>query len=347
VSATPIPLIRRLARAVASRSRRTATRAKVFWRTKRLHGPSRVHLEDDDCGLVTMVKDAEFFIEELLRHHSALGVRHILVIDNGSQDATSEIAARYPNVTILRNTLPVSKYEARIRADLARRVFKGGWLLFVDSDELFDPPGNGANALRRLCGYCNSRGFSAVVCQVLDMFSSLPLSATADIPFSQAIMIFNYYSLEFIEERELHDPSLEFAWFLQQSRCPNPKVRILFGGIRQQNFDEGKTCLTAQRLIRNLPEIGLYAHPHFSTYVTCADVTALIRHYKFTGDFIARETAQVQRNTWGHGEDKARMSKLIDKPDYVISCHNAKIFSGIEDLTENGFLVSSDVFERY
>lgn len=339
-------LLNRAVSAVRWRSRTAITRAKVFWHTEWLHGPTRVRLEDDDCGLVTMVKDAEFYIEELLRHHTALGVRHILVIDNGSQDATVKIAARYPDVTVLRNTLPPREFETRLRADLARRVYGGGWLLFVDSDELFDPPGTGPNALRRLCGYCNARGFSAVACQVLDMFSDRPISETSSMPYAEAIKCFDQYSLDDIENYRFKDSNLKFSWFLQQSHCPSPEVRILFGGIRQQHFGEA-CCLTAQRMVRNLPEIGLYAHPHFTTNVTCADVTALIRHYKFTGDIIARETAQLQRNTWGHGEDRARMSKLADNPDYVITCANARRFTGLEALVEEGFLVQSETFSTW
>ena len=339
-------LLNRAVNAVRRRSRTAMTRAKVLWHTERLHGAARVRLEEDDCGLVTMVKDAEFYIEELLRHHAALGVRHILVIDNGSQDATVEIAARHPDVTVLRNTLPPSEFESRLRADLARRVYSGGWLLFVDSDELFDPPGTGPNALRRLCGYCNARGFSAVVCQVLDMFSDRPLSATAGMPYADALRVFTKYSLDRIERYDFHDSAIHFSWFMQQSRCQSPEVRILFGGIRRQHFGEA-CCLTAQRLVRNLPEIGLYAHPHFSTNVTCADVTALIRHYKFTGDIIARETAQIRRNTWGHGQDRARMNKLVAAPDYVITCANARRFTGLEALVEEGFLVRSETFATW
>lgn len=157
-------LIGRAGASLRRRTREGIAGARVFLHTTRLHGPARVDLGPDDCGVVTMVKDAAYFIDELIRRHAALGVKHILVIDNGSQDATVEMAMRHPNVTVLRNTLPPRQFESRLRADLARRIYRGGWLLFVDSDELFTPPGDGPQALRRLCGYCNAHGFTAVVC---------------------------------------------------------------------------------------------------------------------------------------------------------------------------------------
>ena len=339
-------LLNRAVNAVRRRSRTAMTRAKVLWHTERLHGAARVRLEEDDCGLVTMVKDAEFYIEELLRHHAALGVRHILVIDNGSQDATVEIAARHPDVTVLRNTLPPRDFETHLRADLARRVYAGGWLLFVDADELFDPPGTGPDALRRLCAYCNARGFTAVAGQMLDMFSDRPLSETARMPYAEALGAFTLYSLDCIETRDFHDPGIDFAWHLRQSRCASPAVRILFGGIRKQHFGEA-CCLTKQPLVRNLPQVQPCVHPHCAGNVTCADVTALIRHYKFAGDIIARETAQIRRNTWDHGQDRARMSKLAHAPDYVITCANARRFTGLDALVDEGFLVRSEAFAAW
>lgn len=178
------------------------------------------------------------------------------------------------------------------------------------------------------------------------MFSNRPLSATARTPFAEALEVFTRYSLDCIEARDFHDPGIKFAWFLQQSRCASPDIRILFGGIRKQHFGED-CCLTTQRLVRNLTEVQLYAHPHCSGNVTSADVTALIRHYKFCGDIVARETEQLRRNVWGHGQDQARMSKLATDPDYVIDCANARTYGGVDALVEQGFLVRPEMFDAW
>lgn len=339
-------LINRFVAAILRRIRTLEKRIKVILHTDHLHGPRRVRMQDDECALVTMVKDAEYFIDDLLKYHTALGVRHILVVDNGSIDDTVKIASKYDHVTVLRNTLPARQFECRLRADLARKTFYGGWLLFVDSDELFTPPGSHPDALRSLCAYCNENGYTAVICQVLDMFSDKPLSETLDISYAQSLEIFDRYSLKSIKAYEYYDDSIPFSWYIQQGNCNHPDIKILFGGIRWDHFSEF-CCLTAQRLVRNARGIGIYEHPHFSTNVDCADVTALIRHYKFAGNIVSRETAQLAKSTWGHGQDACRMNKLANDPNYVIYCEDQLVFHRIEDLFEKNFLVSSQRFTEW
>lgn len=301
-------------------------------------------MEPDECGAVSLVKNAAYFLPEFLKYHLDLGVRHILIIDNGSSDDTVAIAQAHPSVTVVRNTLPVRRYENLLRSQLARRYFKGGWLLFLDSDEMFSPPTEGSGALRGLCRYANAHGYSAVVCQVLDMVSDLPLAQTADMPYAEALARFRRYSLTDIERFDYFDPSSGFAWFLAQNRCVSREVQVLFGGIRKRSFGEN-CCLTTHRLVRNLPEVGLYAHPHVSVNVDCADVTALIRHYKFCGDIVARETRQVSDAVWGHGQDRARMARLTEDPDFRFDLSDTHTFSSVGELYENGFLVRGKGFE--
>ena len=119
-------------------------------------------------------KNAEYFIEEFLRHHLALGVAHVVIVDNGSRDRTVDIARSFDRVSVVRNTLPAKQFECLLRARIARRMVRGGWLLFVDQDELFGFPYGEGRPIGNLIDYLNAQGFTAVVTQMLDMFSSRP-----------------------------------------------------------------------------------------------------------------------------------------------------------------------------
>ena len=316
-------------------------RARLRSRTRHLHGPRRVHLRDDDCAMVSMVRDAAYFIDELIRHHQALGVRHILLIDNGSEDDTVARAQKYDNVTILRNTLPVARYETLFRSVLPKRVFSGGWILFVDSDEMLTLPAAREGMLADLLRYCNRMGHTAVVAQMLDMISARPLAETRALSYRDSLDAFSYYSLQNIDRMPFDSTGIEIHWFLSHNTNTNPAVMIHHGGIRYTLFGEW-CCLTKQPLVRNLPGVILSAHPHCAQNVTYADLTILLRHYKLCGDLPGRDRRQVALGTWGHGEDRARVEKLDDDAGFVLDGPGRARFGGPGPLLDAGFLVRSD-----
>jgi hypothetical protein len=59
---------------------------------------------------------------------------------------------------------------------LVRRFSKGRWNLCVDIDEFFDLPFSTIATMNALLHYLNMKRYSAVIAQMLDLFSELPLS---------------------------------------------------------------------------------------------------------------------------------------------------------------------------
>lgn len=339
------PLLNRIGAAIRSRAVDRLDSARVFLRTRHVHGPRRIHLDDSACALVSMMKDAEYFIDDFILHHQRLGVRHVLVIDNGSTDATVARACAHDNVTVVRNTLPVRRYESRLRREIARRHIKGGWLLFMDSDELFELPSRHPRALDLALGHCNDANHTAVVCQCLDFFSGRSLLDTADLPYAAALEAFNLYSLKDIDRVGFHSDRHRFGYFTSRSTCRSGNINLHFGGIRQAMFAEN-CLLTAIRLVRNIDSAGIYVHPHFSVDVDIADFTALIRHYKFCGNVVAREAEQVAQGTWGHGEDRKRVAQFSRGAGLLIAASDQRPYDGPGSLVAEGFLVLSDGLQK-
>lgn len=312
--------------------------------SRHVSGPRRITLHDGEVALVCMLKNGSYYLDALLDHHRSIGVRNFLFIDNGSDDDTISRLSAHRDVTVISNKLPVAIYESSLRAQIARRVIRGGWFLFVDSDELVEMPNGEGRRISDYTGYCNDNGYDVVVGQVLDMFSAHPLSETVSWSYEESIKDFDRFSLRDIVEFDYHDEeNVAFSWFLKSNTVSNRDIRIKFGGIRREVF--GEYCaLTVHRLVKNDLRIGLYTHPHCSSNVRCADFTMLVRHFKFAGPYLARERQQLVDRTWQHGENQQRLAVIKDHA-FTITGKEERRYAGTSQLVIDGFLACSERFQ--
>ena len=336
--------ISKLTEKVSGRASAVLKKLNVAARTKHISGPKNIALKDDETVLVCLLKDAEYYIEHLVDHHRAIGVKHFLFIDNGSTDKTRTIFADAPDVTFYENTLPAKEYECLLRAQIARRVVSGGWFLFADSDELMMFSRGENRHISEFVRYCNTHNYEAVIGQVIDFFSPVSLEDSADWTYAQSTKAFDRYSVNNVSKFDYGDNAAGgYAWFLRDNTVSNDQIKFMFGGIRNEVF--GEFCgLTTHRMVRNAPHIELYSHSHCSGNVRVADFTFLIKHYKFAGKFLERERAQVQSATWDHGEGEKRLAFIQDQKDFVISGKQQHQFKNTEALISQEFLVCSDRF---
>ena len=308
--------------------------------TQVLHGPARVQLQINECAVVSMMKNAAYWVADFIRHHQALGVAHIVILDNGSTDQTVQIAQGFEGVTVLRNTLPAKQYECHLREAAAHKVLQGGWILFADSDEMAEMPGG----LRRLLDYCNAQGFTAVVSQMLDLYAPLPLSRTRGLDYAQARAVTDRYSLGALGRVPYFAPENALHWFLKDNRGAEG-VTMLTGGLRREIF--GEDCLLSKHsLVRNLPGAQLMTHPHTASGVVVADVSFVLKHYKLAGDFVARDQVSVAQATWDHAEDARRMG-TVGATDFQIAPAQSQVYAGPGQLVEQGFLVASQTYSAF
>ena len=322
-----------------------ATKILVRLATRHVFGPRSIKLAKDDVALICMFKNGSYYVAELIKHHRSIGVEHFLFIDNGSDDDTIQQLARFDNVTVVSNTLPVAKYEIALRSQIAKRVIKGGWFLFVDTDEMFDLINGENRSIKEFANYCNQKGFEVVIGQCLDLFSSVPLRETAKWSYGQSIKAFDLFSLGAIENFDYHDSNVEFSWFLRDNIVSNRSIKLKFGGIRRQLFNEN-CALSVHRMVRNYPRIKPYTHPHCSSNAKCADFTILLRHYKFAGPYYLREKKQILENVWDHDENKSRLKVIYDL-DFTFTGMEIQKFSTLRDLVDQEFLNCSDQYLKF
>lgn len=339
-------LVTRLRDGVLRRFYRLRAETAVRRAGRVVHGPGRVVLGQADCAVVSLMKDAAWFVGPFIRHHQALGAKHILIVDNGSSDDTVAIAAGFDNVTVIRNTLPAKSYECLLRAQTARRVFQGGWVLFVDSDELFEVPFAKGASLPRLTAYLNAQGYTAMAAQMLDLFSAHNYATTRAMDYDRTIAAFDQYTLGEIARAPYHDrQAIGFNWFVRENRC-EAAVQWLIGGLRHEVF--GEDCvLTKHSLVRNVKGVDLMVHPHCASGVVLADVTGVLRHYKLAGDYLDRDRRNILRGVWDHAEDARRVAVAGAGDEFTISAAKPRPWRGPDMLVAEGFLIASERYQRF
>lgn len=307
--------------------------------TRLLHGPEIVQLKDDQIALIIVGRNVSYFLDYHIRYHLALGVSHIVYVDNESSDDSVEIVRQFPNATIASCAADFRTHQNRIRRLANTRFLRGGWRLAIDPDELLDYPGSDRIDLPELARRMRARGHTALVSQMLDMVHDGPVSETTRINFAQAAHYFNRFSLKNISESPYDSTFLK--GFLNLNRVTNPDICFLFGGLRNAAFGEN-CCLTKHALFCMEKGVVPHPHPHVSTGVTCTDFSGLLRHYKFAGGILARERRLLAENRISHGEIRLRLARLEDEDTINLGRYAECQNPTIDGLLEKGFLKASD-----
>jgi hypothetical protein len=301
-------------------------------------GPTRFDLADDDVALICVGRNTAFYLPTFFEWHRGIGIEKFVYIDNGSSDGSVDIASRQSGTIVARCGASFKDYQGLIRLYATQMFVRGGWRLVVDADELFDYPGSRNFDFRDLLKELNALGKTAVVAQMLDM---IPNGGVADIQndtYDTAIASCAYYDVASIEKLDYFSEEIRFKRFLKKNLLSNSEIKFHFGGIRRSLFGED-CCLSKHPLFKPGPDVLVLPHPHVSTGLICADFTALLRHYKFTGDFVARERKLLSEGRIAHGETSLRMKTMANKPDLKFIQPTSLRYSTPEALLNEGFLV--------
>jgi hypothetical protein len=307
-------------------------------RVKHVHGPSAVPYGPDELLAITVVRNGALFIDSFLEHHQAIGIRHFVFLDNGSTDDTIERLCAREHVTVLETDAPYGKYENTMKRFLAERFSQGRWNLCVDIDELFDYPFSARLPLRQFLAYLDRRGFTAVVAQMLDMFSSLPLCEVRSAPGDRLKEQFPYYDTSAITASTYH-------W----ARLADPRVKTHRGGIRRAVF--GTTNgLTKAALVKMDGKVRPFIEWHQAAGALVADVSCVLLHFPFVATFVDKVQDAVRTGRYGAtttDEYVAYAAALEQDPRLSLMRPTARRFEGLEPLIAEGFLVVSDEYRDW
>jgi hypothetical protein len=300
-----------------------------------LSGARSVAADDDEFVVVCLVRNGAIYLQEFLRHYRELGAKHIVLLDNISSDGTPELAAGESDVTVLSTPAPYKSYKDIMKRWLVARFGRGNWVLCVDVDELFDYPFRGAVGTADLLRYLNRRGFTGVVAQMLDLF---PRGAITEVSNANWRTEHRCYNLSDVEKESYT------AFYNGSNETPAGDLELFRGGIRLSAFG-AKPLLTKHPLL--FPHRGLaYVNAHHVSGARVADLTAVLLHYKYAGDFVDYVKDIVESESfWNNSREyKQYLDAIEADPQLSLYSGAASEFSSVELLLEQGFLVASDSF---
>ncbi|WP_108484030.1 glycosyltransferase family 2 protein [Oceaniglobus ichthyenteri] len=321
--------------------------ARLKTSLKRVHGPAAFDLAADDVVVVTLIKNFSYYMDGYFEHYRNLGARHFVFIDNGSTDDTVERLKSHPDCVVLHSTLPMGIYEGEFRRHAAQTYARNHWVLFADSDEMFDFQGRDILGLSGLAQYMTAHSYTAMMAQMLDLFPRGSIQSYAHTPYETVLADFRYYDLSHIRRYDYTDyDSISFSYYMRTNTPATDQLEFMFGGVRHKVFGE-LCCLTKHPLVFIDDTVWPCPHPHTAAHVRVADVTGVVKHYKFTNDPFQRDMQTLRDGVLPHGEDKLRLETVRDHPDLSLYSDDAQPYTSAEALYGDGFLVSSPTFTQF
>jgi len=275
-----------------------------------------------------------------LKHHRDLGVDHLLIVDNGSDDGTAELLTAQPDVSVWRTeaSYKASRFGVDWLAWLQFKYAPGRWALTVDADELFVFPGSDTRSLRDLTTWLDQRKVPAMAALMLDMYPKERLSSAT-------------YEAG-------ADPTASLPWFdadgyawERQAKYQNISIR---GGPRKRMF-----FANAPDHAPHLHKVPLikWARPY--VYVSSTHIalprrlnagfdrrlnlpTGALLHTKFLPEVIEKSASEKTRaEHFTHPERYGDYyDRIVDDP--VLWTPDSVAYEGPDQLTDLGLMHAGD-----
>lgn len=323
---------------------RQVRRFVVGLNVEHVYGPQNIDYETNELVVLCLVRNGRPYVKSFIEHYFSLGVRHIVFLDNGSDDGTVRAIQDYDNVTVLSTDLPYRHYKYAMKQYLISRFGKERWSLYVDIDEFFDYPYSDVLSLEALLEYLNERSYTAVVAQMLDMFPEEPLASRPireDEPLERS---HRFYDLSDLNRMDYGKVRRNVSNVIS-----NEDIKGHSGGIRMTLFGV-RASLSKHPLVFFDGDIRpMDESSHRTNNARVADFSCVLFHYKFLDDFHEQTLRAVREKNYhlGSAEYKKYLEKLELDPNLPIKQETSRELKSVNDLLDEHFLViSKDYADR-
>ena len=309
-------------------------------------GDENIHYDIDEFVVLCLVKNGEHYIDQFIKHYKNLGARHIYFIDNYSSDDTVLKIKKYSNVSIYSTDLLFKDYECEIRNKIISLVSKDRWCLAVDIDEFFDYPYSDRISMKQFIRYLNKYKYTGVVANMLDMFSKKPFIHEKNKQDDDFVKTCCYYDISNIVK---HDYGLYEE--NKKNQFESKYIKIYKGGIRSKIFGNNSPFFLIKHPLMFIDEnIIPFTTPHFCNMAKLADVTCILKHYKFINSFFDKVKKIISENNYPkYALTEYKMYNDYFKKNTSIGFYseNSMKFNNVIELVENDFINVSQKYTDY
>ncbi|WP_010249968.1 glycosyltransferase family 2 protein [Acetivibrio cellulolyticus] len=316
----------------------TDRKATVFCRDiKHLFGKTVLQHSKNEVAVFCLVKNGMEYLPDFLEHYNNLGVRHFIFVDNGSTDGTVEFLRDKHNVTVFGTEIPHKYYENEIRRTVIQNLIRDSWCLCVDVDELWDYPYSDRISIKSFLEYLNFNRYTAVISYMLDMFPAMLdfNNSEKDSGWKERYV---YYDLTKIKKANYFAQNNNFCNY---NNLADRSMKYYFGGIRLKHFgsESNRYVLIKHPLMFMDGKIEPVTDPHYCNKAYIADVSCVIKHYKFTSSFKERlNSSKNDYDFFGRCEHEEYHKVLKDNENINFYSSSAKRLENVNDLLQSGFI---------
>ncbi len=131
-------------------------------------------LHPDDLPLVCVVRNAAPYIKSFLRYHREMGVTRFIMLDDRSDDGTTEILSSSSDVDLFSSSVRYAQADrGRAWRDALFNLYgRGRWYLSVDADEFFVFPRMEQRNIRSFITELEQNGIRRCLAPMIDMYPS-------------------------------------------------------------------------------------------------------------------------------------------------------------------------------
>jgi hypothetical protein len=243
-----------------------------------------VHLDAEAVLAFSCIRDESLRLPWFLEFYRQAGVTRFFIVDNGSQDGSTEYLTAQTDVSLFFTEDSYAESECGLKwiNGLLDRFADGHWALTLDADELLVYPVCERVDIRQLAAYLESVGADSLMTMILDMYSDRAIASTRYTP---------------------GEPFLEACPFFDSdtySRDTSHSVPVR-GGARERVFWRDFDREYPAPFLPKVPLVkwrrGRFyeASTHRISNIRPAELTGALLHFKFFDDFPGRAALEAER----------------------------------------------------
>ncbi|WP_254055734.1 glycosyltransferase family 2 protein [Ruegeria sp. EL01] len=269
-----------------------------------------------DILIFTTLRNEITRLPWFFRHYRRLGVDHFLIVDNGSDDGSTEYLLDQPDVSLWQThtSYRASRYGLDWLTGLQMRYGHRHWSLMVDADELLIYANHEHRSLHDLTAWLDQQGRQAFGTLILDLYPKGPLGSQTYDPETDPVKVLKWFdSGPYRTERQspvgnlwVQGGARERMFFTQVRQCSPTLNKIpLVRWSRRYAFVN--SCHSA--LPRNLN--AAYDGPGGET------PSGVLLHTKFLPEIVEKSEIEKQRRQHFHDPDQfgPYYDEIINCPD--------------------------------